>query len=130
MSPDSNLSPEEKSVGRGCAGVAITGWAAALGARRVLSEEVDRAFGMPIGKLRSRAGIESVSYAAEGETELTLGAQAMQQALGVAGCQPEEIDWIIASSETHVEYPRSQRNYTNVQVLVKNAGYWMLGALA
>jgi 3-oxoacyl-[acyl-carrier-protein] synthase III len=105
MSPDSNLSPEEKSVGSVCGGVAITGWAAALGARRVLSEEVDRAFGMPIGKLRTRAGIESVSYAAEGETELTLGAQAMQQALGVAGCQAKEIDWIIASSETHVEYP-------------------------
>src|ERR1700682_3537604 len=105
MSPDSNLSPEKKSVGSMCGGVAITGWAAALGARRVLSEEVDRAFGMPIGKLRTRAGIESVSYAAEGETELTLGAQAMQQALGVAGCQAKEIDWIIASSETHVEYP-------------------------
>jgi 3-oxoacyl-[acyl-carrier-protein] synthase III len=105
MSPDSNLSTEEKSSGRVCDGVAITGWAAALGARLVLSEEVDRAFGMPIGKLRSRAGIESVSYAAEGETELTLGAQAMQQALSVAGCQAKEIDWIIASSETHVEYP-------------------------
>ena len=105
MSPDSNVSPEKKSVGSMCGGVAITGWAAALGARRVLSEEVDRAFGMPIGKLRTRAGIESVSYAAEGETELTLGAQAMQQALGVAGCQAKEIDWIIASSETHGEYP-------------------------
>jgi 3-oxoacyl-[acyl-carrier-protein] synthase-3 len=105
MSPDSNLSTEEKSSGRVRDGVAITGWAAALGARRVLSEEVDRAFGMPIGKLRSRAGIESVSYAAEGETELTLGARAMQQALSVAGCQAKEIDWIIASSETHVEYP-------------------------
>jgi 3-oxoacyl-[acyl-carrier-protein] synthase-3 len=85
--------------------VAITGWAAALGARRVLSEEVDRAFGMPIGKLRSRAGIESVSYAVEGETEVSLSAHAMQQALSVAGCQANEIDWIIASSETHVEYP-------------------------
>jgi len=60
---------------------------------------------MPIGKLRSRAGIESVSYAAEGETELTLGAEAMQQALRVAECQANEIDWIIASSETHVAYP-------------------------
>jgi 3-oxoacyl-[acyl-carrier-protein] synthase III len=105
MSPDSNLSAKEKSAGKVRDGVAITGWAAALGARRVLSEEVDRAFGMPIGKLRSRAGIESVSYAAEGETELTLGAQAMHQALGVAGCQAKEIDWIIASSETHVAYP-------------------------
>jgi 3-oxoacyl-[acyl-carrier-protein] synthase III len=105
MSSHSNLSTEKKASGSVRDGVAITGWAAALGARRVLSEEVDRAFGMPIGKLRSRAGIESVSYAAEGETELTLGAQALQRALEVAGCQAEEIDWIIASSETHVGYP-------------------------
>jgi 3-oxoacyl-[acyl-carrier-protein] synthase-3 len=105
MSSNPNLSAEKKSSGVVRDGVAITGWAAALGARRVLSEEVDRAFGMPIGKLRSRAGIESVSYAAEGETELTLGAQAMQRALEVAGCQAKEIDWVIASSETHVAYP-------------------------
>jgi 3-oxoacyl-[acyl-carrier-protein] synthase-3 len=105
MSPDLNLSADKNSPSKVRDGVAITGWAAVLGARRVLSEEVDRAFGMPIGKLRTRAGIESVSYAAEGETELTLGAQATQQALDVAGCEAKEIDWIIASSETHVAYP-------------------------
>jgi 3-oxoacyl-[acyl-carrier-protein] synthase-3 len=105
MSPYASLSAEEKSAGKVCDGVAITGWAAALGALRVLSEEVDRAFGMPIGKLRMRAGIDSVSYAAGGETELTLSAQAMRQALGIAECQANEIDWIIASSETHLEYP-------------------------
>jgi 3-oxoacyl-[acyl-carrier-protein] synthase-3 len=105
MSSNPNLSADKKASGVVRDGVLITGWAAALGARRVLSEEVDRAFGMPIGKLRSRAGIESVSYAAEGETELTLGAQAMQRALDVAGCQTKEIDWVIASSETHVGYP-------------------------
>jgi 3-oxoacyl-[acyl-carrier-protein] synthase III len=105
MSPDLNLSADKNSPSKVRDDVAITGWAAVLGARRVLSEEVDRAFGMPIGKLRTRAGIESVSYAAEGETELTLGAQATQQALDVAGCEAKEIDWIIASSETHVAYP-------------------------
>ena len=105
MSPNSNLPGDKTSTGNVCPSVAITGWAAALGARRVLSEEVDRAFGMPIGKLRSRAGIESVSYAADDETELTLSAQALQRALDVAGCQANEIDWIIASSETHVAYP-------------------------
>jgi 3-oxoacyl-[acyl-carrier-protein] synthase III len=105
MSPSSNSFADKTSAGNVCQGVAITGWAAALGARRVLSEEVDRAFGMSIGKLRSRAGIESVSYAAEGETELTLSAQAMQQALGMAECKASEIDWIVASSETHVAYP-------------------------
>jgi 3-oxoacyl-[acyl-carrier-protein] synthase III len=29
----------------------------------------------------------------------------MQQALSVAGCEANDIDWIIASSETHIEYP-------------------------
>jgi 3-oxoacyl-[acyl-carrier-protein] synthase-3 len=105
MSSHSILSTEKKASDSVRDGVAITGWAAALGTRRVLSEEVDRAFGMSIGKLRSRAGIESVSYAAEDETELTLGAQALQRALDVAGCPAQEIDWIIASSETHVAYP-------------------------
>jgi 3-oxoacyl-[acyl-carrier-protein] synthase III/uncharacterized protein YeaO (DUF488 family) len=86
-------------------GVAIAGSAAALGSRRVPSEEVDRAFGMPLGKLRGRAGIESLSYASADQSELTLGAEALQQALQVAQCPPAEIDWIIATSETHREYP-------------------------
>jgi 3-oxoacyl-[acyl-carrier-protein] synthase III len=134
MSAGLNLSADKKSSGKVRDGVAITGWAAALGARRVLSEEVDRAFGMPIGKLRSRAGIESVSYAAEGETELTLGAQAMQEALGVAGCQAKEVDWIIASSETHVEYPSlaaqlHKRANVREQCGVLDAGGACLGLL-
>jgi 3-oxoacyl-[acyl-carrier-protein] synthase III/uncharacterized protein YeaO (DUF488 family) len=87
------------------ASVAMTGWAAALGSRRVQSEEVDRAFGMPLGKLRQRAGIESLSYATADEDELKLGSEALQQALQVAQCPPGELDWILASSETHREYP-------------------------
>ena len=51
----------------------IVGSSSVFGSRMVSSEEVDRAFGMPVGKLRSRAGIESLAYAAENETELTLG---------------------------------------------------------
>ena len=66
--------------------VALTGWAAMLGSQRVPSEEVDRAFGMPLGKLRERAGIESLSYAAAEQSELTLGDAALRQALHVAGC--------------------------------------------
>jgi 3-oxoacyl-[acyl-carrier-protein] synthase III len=85
--------------------VALTGWAAMLGSQRVPSEEVDRAFGMPLGKLRERAGIESLSYAAAEQSELTLGDAALRQALHVADCPPLELDWIVASSETHREYP-------------------------
>ncbi|MEQ1354652.1 MAG: DUF488 family protein, partial [Candidatus Acidiferrum sp.] len=86
-------------------GVALAGWAATLGSRRVPSEEVDRAFGMPLGKLRDRAGIESLSYAAAEQNELTLADAALRQALHVAGCPLAELDWIIATSETHREYP-------------------------
>src|SRR3984893_12104992 len=81
--------------------VFLAGSAFVTGSRTLPSEEIDRAFGMPIGKLRSRAGIESVAYAAAGETELTLGARAAQEALHSTGCGPEEIDAMIATSETH-----------------------------
>ena len=85
--------------------VIIVSSRAALGSRRIPSEEVDRAFGMPDGKLRLRAGIESLAYAAENENELTLGARAAQQALRAASCGPQELDWIIATTETHRGYP-------------------------
>lgn len=86
-------------------GVFLAGSAFVTGSRTLPSEEVDRAFGMPPGKLRSRAGIESLAYVTEGENELTLGAKAAQQALRAAGCVPDEIDWIVATSETHHVYP-------------------------
>jgi 3-oxoacyl-[acyl-carrier-protein] synthase III len=79
--------------------------AAVTGSRLVPSEEIDRAFGMPIGKLRHRAGIESVAHAADGENELTLGAQAAEEALRAGGRGARELDWIIATSETHHNYP-------------------------
>src|SRR6267378_2858306 len=85
--------------------VSIISSAAATGSRVIPSEEVDRAFGMPVGKLRGRAGIESLAYAAEGENELALGASAAQEALRVASCGPQQLDWIIATSETHHDYP-------------------------
>ncbi|MBZ5541818.1 MAG: hypothetical protein LAN61_14970 [Acidobacteriia bacterium] len=77
----------------------------AFGSRTVPSEVVDREFGMPVGKLRKRAGIESIARAGEGESELTLGAQAAQQALRIAGCGAGKIDWILATSETQHSYP-------------------------
>jgi 3-oxoacyl-[acyl-carrier-protein] synthase-3 len=85
--------------------VLVSSSAAETGSRVIPSEEVDRAFGMPVGKLRGRAGIESLAYAAEGESELTLGAKAAQEALRAASCGPQQLDWIIATSETHHDYP-------------------------
>lgn len=85
--------------------VFLTGSACVRGSRVVASEEVDRAFGMPVGKLRNRAGIESLAYAADGESELTLGARAAEEALRAASCVVQELDWVIATSETHHDYP-------------------------
>ncbi len=77
----------------------------AVGSRVIPSSEVDRAFGMPVGKLRDRAGIESLAYASANETEVTLGAQAANTALTAAACPVSEIDSIVATSETHHLYP-------------------------
>jgi 3-oxoacyl-[acyl-carrier-protein] synthase III len=85
--------------------VIIAGSSAVVGSRRIPSEEVDGAFGMPPGKLRLRAGIESLAYAAEDENELALGARAAQKALHAAACGAQELDWIIATSETQRGYP-------------------------
>src|SRR5260370_16711630 len=60
---------------------------------------------MPAGKLRSRAGIESLAYVAESENELTLAATAAEEALRAASCGAQELDWIVATSETHHDYP-------------------------
>src|SRR5258708_11829081 len=83
----------------------LTGSAAVLGSRLLPSEEVDRAFGMPVGKLRNRAGIESLAYVAESENELPLAAKAAQDALRAASCGWQQLDWIVATSETHHDYP-------------------------
>lgn len=87
------------------AGAFIAGSSAVTGSRKIPSEEVDLAFGMPSGKLRSRAGIESLAYAGENETELSLGADAARRALSLAQCDVHEIDWVVATSETHLAYP-------------------------
>jgi 3-oxoacyl-[acyl-carrier-protein] synthase III len=85
--------------------VCILGSGVAFGSRRIPSEQVDAAFGMPVGKLRRRAGIESLAYAADGEDEVAMAAKAAEGALRAAACGAQELDWIIATSETHDSYP-------------------------
>jgi 3-oxoacyl-[acyl-carrier-protein] synthase-3 len=84
---------------------AIAASSSAVGSRVIPPEDVDRAFGMPVGKLRGRAGIASLAYAAEGQNELTLGARAAEEALLAAACGAQQLDWIVATSETHHDYP-------------------------
>src|SRR5215471_2530488 len=76
-----------------------------FGARTVPSEEVDAAFFMPPGKLATRAGIVSLAYADSEETEVTLGARAAESALRRASLAAGNVDWVLASSETHHSVP-------------------------
>jgi 3-oxoacyl-[acyl-carrier-protein] synthase-3 len=85
--------------------VYIVGSASAFGSRVVPSEEVDHAFGMPAGKLKSRAGIVSVAHASEQEDEGSLGEKACKQLLQETGQPTESLDCILAASETHHAYP-------------------------
>ena len=85
--------------------VYVLGSGSAFGSRLVPSEEVDHAFGMPAGKLKTRAGIHSFAHAAENEDEASLGTQACRQVLRSTGEKAEDLDWIIAASETHHAYP-------------------------
>jgi len=100
----------------------LTGSSAVPGSRLLASEEVDRAFGMPAGKLRSRAGIESLAYAAEGENELTLAVAAAQEALRAASCGAQELDWILATSETHHDYPSLSAQLHSRLLVRENCG--------
>jgi 3-oxoacyl-[acyl-carrier-protein] synthase III len=103
--PEVNRDGSPHHISKNVVPAIIAGSSAALGSRVVPAEEVDRAYGMPVGKLRGRAGIESLAYAAEGESEVTLGARAAQEALRAASCGAQQLDWIITTSETHHEYP-------------------------
>src|SRR5258705_10490397 len=100
--------------------VSIISSAAATGSRVIPSEEVDRAFGMPVGKLRGRAGIESLAYAAESENELVLGARAAEEVLRRGSCGAQEMDWIIVTSETHHNYPSLSAELTTRLLIREN----------
>ncbi len=96
----------------------IAGSSAAFGARVIPSEEVDRAFGMTSGKLRRRAGIVSLAYADDKENELTLGTRAARAAMLAGSCHAQKLDWIIATSETHRDYP-SLSSLLHAQLLAR-----------
>ena len=98
--------------------VFLLGSSSHTGTRLIHSEEVDRRFGMPVGKLKSRAGIESLAYVAENEDELTLATRAAEKTLRAVSCSAQEIDWIICTSETHRGFP-SLAARLHAQLLVR-----------
>jgi 3-oxoacyl-[acyl-carrier-protein] synthase III len=112
----------EQKISASLAQALLTGSSVATGSRVLPAEEVDRAFGMPVGKLRSRAGIESLAYAARGENELSLAAAAAQEALRATSCGVQELDWIIATSETHHDYPSLSAQLHSRLLVRENCG--------
>ncbi len=84
----------------------ISGWGTATGAERVPIAEIESEFGLPEGKLARGAGIESVARVGAGESEATLGAIACAEALRGAGASLDEVDLLIATSETCVGFPQ------------------------
>jgi 3-oxoacyl-[acyl-carrier-protein] synthase-3 len=102
--PPRNL-PRGKKTTREAASALLVASAAAFGSRKIPSEEVDAAFGMPSGKLRSRAGIHSLAYATEHESELTLGAAALREVVRAIPTGSQGLDCIVVTSETHHNYP-------------------------
>jgi 3-oxoacyl-[acyl-carrier-protein] synthase-3 len=85
--------------------ISIVGWAASLGSRRVIAEEIERDLGLPPHKIRDGAGIESVCVAADGESETILAQRAAEIALEMAEISVDDIDFLVATSATFVGFP-------------------------
>jgi 3-oxoacyl-[acyl-carrier-protein] synthase-3 len=105
VDPSTGLDRENEVRTLTVTAVYVTGSASAFGSRVVPSEDVDHAFGMPSGKLKSRAGIHSFAHVSENEDEGSLGEDVCRKALHSARAQAENLDWMVAASETHHAYP-------------------------
>ena len=83
----------------------ILGWGEALGSQVIPADQVESEFGLTPGKLRDRAGIESVRRVTGPENEFNLAAVATRAALKRARAKPADLDFLIVTSETSLGYP-------------------------
>ncbi len=83
----------------------FVGWGSALGSNRVSIREVEQDFQLSGGVLAKNAGIDSICRAAASEDEVVLGKLAAQRALQQARVSVQDLDWIIATSETFLGFP-------------------------
>src|SRR5712691_11784428 len=90
---------------RGDGQALILGWGEALGSQVIPAEQVESEFGLTPGKLRDRAGIESVRRVTGPENEFNLAAVATRAALRRARAKPADLDFLIVTSETSLGYP-------------------------
>jgi 3-oxoacyl-[acyl-carrier-protein] synthase-3 len=83
----------------------FVGWGSALGSDRVPIREVEQDFQLSGGILAKNAGIDSICRAVASEDEVVLGKLAAQRALQQARVSVQDLDWIIATSETFLGFP-------------------------
>jgi 3-oxoacyl-[acyl-carrier-protein] synthase-3 len=83
----------------------FAGWSGTVGSDHVTAGELESEFGLPAGKIRRRAGIESVARAATNEDEVAMGVRAAVAALARAGADIGGVDWLLATSETYLGFP-------------------------
>lgn len=107
---ESSQGREEKtatpvSAPRPATATGIAGWAHAVGSCVVEAATVEREFHLPVGKIRKGAGIETVARLAREEDEVSFCAAVCDTALARAGWDIGEVDWLIATSETHSRFP-------------------------
>jgi 3-oxoacyl-[acyl-carrier-protein] synthase-3 len=83
----------------------IVGWGSALGSENISIDRVETEFGCPIGKLKERAGIETIRRVSAVEGEITLAVSAAQKALMRGGTSARALDYIVGTSETFLALP-------------------------
>jgi 3-oxoacyl-[acyl-carrier-protein] synthase-3 len=83
----------------------ILGWGTSLGGIIVPSKQVDAEFGLRAGTLKERAGIETLRRATSEEDIVSLAKNAALAALQKSGASPQDLDWILATSETFLGFP-------------------------
>ncbi len=83
----------------------IAGWGTSLGGIVVPSDLADAEFGLPAGTLKKRAGSETLRRVTQEEDEISLARSAASDALQKSGFSTQELDWILATSETFQGFP-------------------------
>jgi 3-oxoacyl-[acyl-carrier-protein] synthase-3 len=83
----------------------FVGWGSALGSDRVSIRDVEQEFQLSSPVLAKSAGIDSICRVSATEDEVVLGKRAAQHALHQARVSVQDLDWIIATSETFLGFP-------------------------
>lgn len=105
-SAQTEISESRTQPPRGAASSAgFVGWGSALGSKRVPIHDVEQDFQLSSPLLAKSAGIVSICRASAGENEVFLGKIAAQQALRHAKVSVQNLDWIVATSETFLGFP-------------------------